>query len=68
MTTDKHENIYLAANHLADLLRQCPEYSQYITARERLQNDPLNKAVLRDLRRKQYDLQMAAPDEDDLDQ
>lgn len=68
MTTDKHKNIYLAANQLADLLRQCPEYSQYIDARERLQNDPLNKAVLQDLRRKQYDLQASGPDAEDFDQ
>ncbi len=58
MAMEHQEMIYQAANHLADLLRQSPEYAQYMAARKRLQNDPLNRALLRDLRDKQYNLQM----------
>lgn len=58
MAMEHREMIYQAANHLADLLRQSPEYAKYMAARKRLQNDPLNRALLRDLRDKQYNLQM----------
>ena len=58
---DNHENtnqdaIYQTANHLADLLRSCPEYIRYIDAKNRLFNDPANKQLLEDLRKKQLDL------------
>ncbi len=59
---DKHENscqadIFKTANHLADLLRACPEYTRYMDAKERLLNDPVNKNILDDLRQKQLALE-----------
>lgn len=59
---NKRENtyqtaIYQTANHLAELLRSCPEYTHYMDAKERLLNDPVNKQILEDLRQKQFDLE-----------
>lgn len=68
---NKHENtyqaaIYQTANHLAELLRACPEYTRYMDAKERLFNDPVNKQVLEDLRQKQFDLEDSSESDEEL--
>ena len=63
---NKHEHIYQTANHLAKLLLACPEYNQYMDAKERLLNDPINRQVLQDIRRKQFDLQEICQNDDEL--
>lgn len=66
LSMNKHENIYQTANHLAELLRACPEYNQYLDAKERLLNDPINRQVLQDIRRKQFNLQEICQNDDEL--
>lgn len=53
-------DIFQAANHLAELLRACPEYVRYMDAKERLYNDPINRNILDDLRQKQLALENLA--------
>jgi cell fate (sporulation/competence/biofilm development) regulator YlbF (YheA/YmcA/DUF963 family) len=64
--TDKHNEIYRTANNLVEQLRTCPEYAQYVKARERLQNDPINKRILQDVRRRQVDFQDNFIDDDEV--
>jgi cell fate (sporulation/competence/biofilm development) regulator YlbF (YheA/YmcA/DUF963 family) len=64
--TDKHNEIYRTAYHLVELLRTCPECTQYANARERLQNDPINKRILQDVRRRQVDFQDNFADDDEV--
>lgn len=63
---NSHADIYQAANHLAELLRACPEYVRYMDARERLFNDPLNRTILDDLRQKQLALENIAAGDEEL--
>lgn len=62
---DCQAEIFQTANHLAELLRACPEYVRYMDAKERLYNDPINRNILDDLRQKQLALEnMASSDEE----
>lgn len=54
---NKHERIYQTANQLAEQIKASPEYARYMTAKERLLHDPINRNLLRDLRDKQLDLE-----------
>ena len=53
----KNEGIYQTASKLAEQIKASPEYARYITAKERLLHDPINRKLLRDLRNKQFDLE-----------
>lgn len=68
MSTEKHEKILQAANHLAELLQASPEYVDYVNAKKRLLQDPSNKKIFNELREKQYDLQEAIEAEGELDE
>lgn len=61
-----HTDIFQAANHLAELLRACPEYVRYMDARERLFNDPINRTILDDLRQKQLALENISAGDEEL--
>ncbi len=61
----KHENIYQTANKLAEQIKASPEYARYMTAKERLLHDPINRKLLRDLRNKQFDLEDSLETDDE---
>lgn len=68
---DKCENngqaaIFQTANHLAELIKSCPEYTRYMDAKERLFNDPINRTILDDLRQKQLALENIAAGDEEL--
>lgn len=56
--------IFQTANHLAELIKNCPEYTRYMDAKERLFSDPINRNILDDLRQKQLALENTAGDEE----
>ena len=56
MNLEKHAKIFQTASQLAELQRACPEYTRYITARERLLQDPVNKRIFMELRQQQLAL------------
>lgn len=59
-------DIFQTANHLAELLRNCPEYTRYMDAKERLYNDPINRNILDDLRQKQLELENVSASDEEL--
>lgn len=58
--------IFQTANHLAELLRACPEYIRYMDAKERLFSDPLNRTILDDLRQKQLAMENVQAGDEEL--
>ena len=54
------------AKNLADSIRSCAEYSEYIAAKERLEKDEMNRKVLHELREQQFSFQFS-PFDDDLE-
>ena len=65
MTLKNNENIYDVANHLAELVKETPEYIQYMTAKEKLDADEVNKQILMDLRLQSMKLESSeTPDPD----
>lgn len=57
---DHRQLIRRQASRLAELLRQSPEYNQFLAAKERLEADDEHATMLSELRHQQMALRMAA--------
>jgi len=57
---DHRKLIRKQAVRLADLLRQSPEYHQFLAAKQKLEEDNENAAMLSELRQQQVALRMAS--------
>lgn len=58
------EEISRRAKGLASAIKNSPEYQDFVAARERLEQDAMNKKVLHELREQQINFQYAPIDED----
>lgn len=56
---DHHQQIMHQASKLAEMLRQSPEYTQYMSAREKLEADEGNTSMLAELRQQQMAVHMS---------
>ncbi len=54
------------SKNLADSIRSCAEYSEFMAAKERLEKDEMNRKVLHELREQQFSFQFS-PIDDDLE-
>lgn len=54
------------SKNLADSIRACAEYSEFMAAKERLEKDEMNRKVLHELREQQFSFQFS-PIDDDLE-
>lgn len=55
-----HQLILHQAGRLADMLKQSPEYDQYMTARQKLEADEANSNILAELRQQEMAMQMSS--------
>ena len=55
-----HQLILHQAGKLAEMLRQSPEYNQYMDARRRLEADEANSSILAELRQQEMAMQMSS--------
>ena len=59
-----HQLILHQAGKLAEMLRQSPEYNQYMAARQKLEADEDNSNILAELRQQEMAMQMSSMFED----
>ncbi|MBR5429864.1 MAG: YlbF family regulator [Firmicutes bacterium] len=62
-----HQLILHQAGKLADMLKQSPEYNQYLAAREKLEADEVNSNILAELRQQEMAMQMTSMFEENED-
>lgn len=55
-----HQLILRQAGKLAEMLRQSPEYNQYMDARQKLEADETNSNLLAELRQQEMAMQMSS--------
>lgn len=60
------QSIAEQSKNLADNIRSCAEYSEFLAAKERLEKDEMNKKVLHELREQQFNFHFS-PIDDDLE-
>lgn len=60
-----HQLILHQAGKLAEMLRQSPEYNQYMAARQKLEADEANSDILSELRQQEMAMQMSSMFDDD---
>ena len=60
-----HQLILHQAGKLAEMLRQSPEYNQYMAARQKLEADEVNSDILSELRQQEMAMQMSSMFDDD---
>ncbi len=58
------EEISQKAKSLANAIKNCKEYREYLEAKERLEQDAMNRKVLRELRDQQFTVQFSPVDDD----
>ena len=59
-----HQLILHQAGKLAEMLRQSPEYNQYMAARQKLESDEVNSNILAELRQQEMAMQVSSMFED----
>ena len=62
-----HQLILRQAGKLAEMLRESPEYNQYMVARQKLEADETNSNLLAELRQQEMAMQMSSMFEENED-